>query len=131
MKQMLAGLTQLLNELGLSWKPSSLESLQVNRAADQCMLYQLPGSYCSLGVKAVPALQVLGDRIDRKGSTAFSVEFRLEQAENAKYAKAALWDSRGGKILKMRAWETLIQPVVLFGSETWELTSHILHRIRT
>lgn len=84
----------------------------------------------TLLVPSVQQLNVLGDVIDAKGCSVTSVEHSL-QAEKARCAKKDLFDSKGGRVLKLKAWARHVQPVILHAAGSWEFTSSLLDRIRS
>ena len=86
LKKMIQSLSDLLNDKGLFWKPSSIRFMtNCDDSLPSFMLHTMEPSRAVvlMEVKHVPHLDVLGARIDARGSTRAAIALRLQKAESA------------------------------------------------
>ena len=86
LKKMIQSLSDVLNDRGLFWKPSSLRFMtNCDASLPSFTLHSMEPSRAivPMEVKHIPHMDVLGARIDGKGSTRAAIAFRLQKAESA------------------------------------------------
>ena len=94
LKTMIDSVTAMLQDRGLYWKESSLRYMtnRVEAPASFALQTLSPdGGALPMVVKQVPHMEVLGARIDYKGSTKSAMDYRLDKAETATKKFAALY----------------------------------------
>ena len=70
-------------------------------------------------VEDVEEFPYLGARVDKEGGDSKDIMIRLQKARRAFQRLGKVWTARGiGRRTKIRLFETLIRPVLLYGCET-------------
>eukprot|EP00959_Pyramimonas_sp_CCMP1952_P030183 632796-Pyramimonas_sp.AAC.1 len=115
----------------LDWKPSSLLTLAAGSARGSSFSLTAPCLPDPLPYKQVVQLECLGVLIDDSGSTDCSVGHRLGLGDAAYYKHKPALRGRGGIRERLEGWASAPQASAVFGSESWHLTSGLLHRLRT
>ncbi|XP_054257537.1 uncharacterized protein LOC128982603 [Macrosteles quadrilineatus] len=73
-------------------------------------------------VKGVRRAKYLGVIFDKSGSSGVEVEERIQKGRKVTRAFNSVWWDRGvSKKTKKRIYKSMVQSVVLYGSEVWEL----------
>ena len=90
LKKMIQSLSDVLNDKSLFWKPSSLRFMtNCDDPLPSFTLHSMEPSRAIVPrkVKQVPHMDVLGARIDAKGSTRVAIAFRLQKALGTPFRK--------------------------------------------
>lgn len=74
-------------------------------------------------VEEVDEFVYLGAIVDKEGGGSKDIKNRIQKARGAYRGLWRIWSARGiGQKTKLRLYNTLVRPVLLYGCETWKLT---------
>ena len=102
--QMVADLTDRIYKAQLCWKESSLEVLCGGMASNSQPTIHAPTPSGKLLYKVVLEMEVLGSKLDVKGSTNMSLHHRLRKAEGKFWGHARIFTGPGSIASKFKAW---------------------------
>ena len=112
--------------VGLNMHKGKTKILKVN-TADQPAI-TLGGE----ALQEVDSFCYLGSIINKEGGTDEDVKTRIGKARAAFLQLKKVWSSSGLTIhTKTRIFNTIVKPVLLYGSETWRTTVNTMKRIQT
>ena len=74
-------------------------------------------------VEDVGEFPYLGATVDKEGGGSRDIRNRLQKARGVFQRLGKVWAARGiGRGTKIRLFQTLVRPVLLYGCETWKIT---------
>ena len=83
-------------------------------------------------LEEVESFVYLGSMVDKQGGTDADVKIRIGKARAAFQQLKNVWVSNNlGSKLKVRIFNTMVKPVLLYGAETWRTTAVNLTRIQS
>lgn len=114
------------SRLGLTIHKGKSKVLRVNEVNEMPII--LEGEE----LEEVEKFTYLGSVIDKQGGTEADVKARMGKARVKFHQMKKIWGTSALSIKsKIRVFNTMIKPILLYGSETWRTTVTIMKRIQT
>ena len=111
--------------IGLNIHRGKSKVLKVNGTSDSPIM--LAGE-C---IEEVESFTYLGSIVDRQGGTEADIKVRTGKARTAFNQLKNVWTSRTLHLrTKIRMFNTIIKPILMYGSETWRLTTTNVSKIQ-
>ena len=132
-------LQTMLNEISdrfqrfeLFWKPSSLEVIPGGSFANNFEYeFRVAQRGKHLAYAVVDQALLLGEMLNRVGSTGTSIQYRQCIADSTYFKHRAVLQSPGNIIARIRAWEASPATSAIFGCESWHATAALLQSVQT
>lgn len=82
-------------------------------------------------LEEVDSFTYLGSILDKQGGTDADVKTRIGKARAAFHQLKNIWGSRQFNItIKIRVFNTIVKPILLYGAETWRTTATTMKKIQ-
>ena len=127
MRQKLEALQEQAARVGLKVNASKTKSMRIRSPANT-------GDITCGGeiLKQVTAFTYLGSLVSITGSTEEDVKARCRKAQSAFCMWRPVWRSKCVSLwTKLRIFNSNVEAVLLYGSETWRLTKRIIFKLQT
>lgn len=114
------------SQLGLNIHKDKTKVLRVNAAMDTPIM--LDGK----ALKEVDDFTYLGSIVDKQGGTDADIRVRIGKARAAFNQLKSVWKATDLTLKnKVRIFNTMVKPILLYGAETWRTTVSMMKKIQT
>ena len=118
-------LNNLSSNLGLNIHIKKTKMLRINADNEPIILTDMP-------IEEVDGFTYLGSIIDKKGGTDEDIKARIQKARASFIMLRGIWKSKElNTRTKLRIFKTNVKTVLLYGSETWKLTTTSLQKLQS
>eukprot|EP00973_Karenia_brevis_P009353 1265654-Karenia_brevis.AAC.1 len=126
--KMVASLTDILDDRGLTWKPTSLQVMASTE--ENCPGFWISDTRTEMQVKPTESMEVLGTIVHRSGLTQAPVEHRLGRAVNAFWAEKDLYCDKCSPLYRrFQRFSTRIVPKALHGCGSWAWSKSLCQKL--
>ncbi|XP_073695611.1 uncharacterized protein [Garra rufa] len=114
------------SQVGLNIHTEKTKILKINSSCNN------PVTLNGSSLEEVQSFTYLGSIIDQQGGTDTDVKARIGKARAAFIQLKNIWASRELTLtMKIRLFNSIVKPVLLYGAETWRITKTTTRRIQT
>lgn len=113
------------HNLGLQIHSNKTKVLRMNATDSPVMLQGKP-------IEDVDRFTYLGSVIDEQGGASEDIKVRIQKARGAFVLLQKIWKSKVLSVhTKLRIFKSNVKPVLLYGSETWKLTTTLSRKLQS